>query len=543
MKTRRFLRNLRPQWQDYDGTQRSAELPPGISPLIGAAREFPLSRFKRMAMFSSLFPSIVRTIRPVAFVSLSLLISSAALPAQTGQSIVPSRIVSTIDENSRVSLHGYVHPLANATNDRGAAPDSQPLSRMHLVLKRSAAQEAALQQYIADAHAPGSPAYHQWLTPDQFGSKFGPSDQDIATVESWLGAHGFSVTGVAPGKQVIEFSGSAGQLRDAFHAQIHKYEVNGGMHFAAANEPDIPAALSPVVGGFVALNNFNVKSHARVLGKASFDPKTGTAKPEWTINGGAGYPTIGGVNFAMTPGDFGVQYDLPNATLNSKYTGTTYDGTGQTIAIINESNINIDLVNQFRTLFGLPANPPNIIIDGNDPGIDGINNPDGPNYASSEAYLDVEWSGAVAPKATVDLVIAADTALEGGLYLAAEHAVYSNIAPVISISFGDCEADMGSTNQFIEQVLWEQAAAQGITVTVSTGDNGSAGCDNPDAEEYATLGANVSGFASTPYDVAVGGYRLLLRQRLRECDARQSGHVLEHDRLQHTERLAADPHP
>jgi hypothetical protein len=458
-----------------------------------------------MAMFSSLFPSIVRTIRPVTFVSVSLLISSAALPAQTGQSIVPSRIVSTIDENSRVSLHGYVHPLANATNDRGAAPDSQPLSRMHLVLKRSPAQEAALQQYISGAHTPGSSTYHQWLTPDQFGSKFGPSDQDIATVASWLAAHGFAVTGVEPGKQVIEFTGSAGQLREAFNAQIHQYEVNGSMHFAAANEPDIPAALAPVVGGFVSLNNFQVKSHIRVLGKASYDPKTGTAKPEWTINGGAGYPTIGGVNFAMTPGDFGVQYDLPNATLNSKYSGTTYDGTGQTIAIINDSNVNIDLVNQFRTLFGLPANPPDVIIDGNDPGIDGINNPDGPNYASSEAYLDVEWSGAVAPKATVDLVIAADTALEGGLYLAAEHAVYSNIAPVISISFGDCEADMGSTNQFIEQVLWEQAAAQGITVTVSTGDNGSAGCDNPDAEEYATLGANVSGFASTPYDVAVGG--------------------------------------
>ncbi|HEX4310944.1 MAG TPA: protease pro-enzyme activation domain-containing protein [Acidobacteriaceae bacterium] len=451
-----------------------------------------------------MFSSIVRSIRSLV-ISASVVLFGAALLGQTSQVVVPNRVVSVINENSRVPLHGYVHPLASALNDRGAAPDSMPLTRMHLVLKRSPDQEAALQQFISDAHTPGSANYHKWLTPDQFGQKFGPSDQDIATVQSWLASHGFEVAGVKPGKQVIEFTGSVAQLREAFHAEIHKYQANGDMHYAAANEPDIPAALSPVVGGFVSLNNFHLKSHARLLGKASFDPKTGTAKPEWTVNGGEGYPTIGGVNFAMTPGDFGVQYDLPNASLNSKYTGTTYDGSGQTIAIINESNINIDLVNQFRTLFGLPTNPPNVIIDGNDPGVDGINNPDGLNYASGEAYLDVEWSGAVAPKATIDLVIAADTALESGLYLAAENAVYSNLAPVISASFGDCESDLGSTNQFIEQSLWEQAAAQGITVTVSTGDNGSAGCDNPDSEEYAVNGAAISGFASTPYNVAVGG--------------------------------------
>jgi subtilase family serine protease len=453
----------------------------------------------------TMVPSFASTVRSLAIVSASLSLLGPALPAQTGQSVVPSRIVAPVDESARVVLHGYVHPLANAANDRGVAPDSMPLSRMHLVLRRSSSQEAALKQFVSDVHTPGSASYHQWLTPDQFGQQFGPSDQDVATVESWLSANGFEVAGVEPGKQVIEFTGSVAQLRNAFHAQIHKYQVNGSIHYAAANDPDIPAALSPVVGGFVTLNNFHLKSHARLLGEASYDPKTGTAKPQWTVNGGEGYPTIGGVNFALTPGDFGVQYDLPNPSLNSHYAGTTYDGTGETIAIINDSNVNIDLVNQFRTLFGLPANPPNVVIDGNDPGIDGINNPDGPNYDSGEAYLDVEWSGAVAPKATVDLVIGADTALESGFFLAAEHAVYSNLAPIISVSFGACELNLGSTNQFIDQSLWEQAAAQGTTVMVSTGDNGSAGCDNPDSSEFAVSGAAVSGFASTPYDVAVGG--------------------------------------
>ena len=174
------------------------------------------------------------------------------------------------------------------------------------------------------------------------------------------------------------------------------------------------------------------------------------------------------------------------------------------MAIINDSNVNVDLVNQFRTLFGLPANPPQVIIDGNDPGVDGVNNPDGPNYDSVEAYLDVEWAGAAAQNATIDLVIAADTPIESGLVLAMEHAVYGNVAPVISISFGQCESSLGSTNAFLSG-LWEQAAAQGQTVMVSSGDNGSAGCDNDNSQEYATGGQAVNGFASTPWNIAVGG--------------------------------------
>jgi trimeric autotransporter adhesin len=450
----------------------------------------------------AMFFSIVRTIRSLAIVSASIVLSSATLPAQTAaQSVVPSRIVSTIDENSRVALHGYVSPLANAANDRGAAPDSMPLTRMHLVLKRSPDQETSLQQFISTAHTAGSANYHKWLTPEQFGQQYGPSDQDIATVESWLSSHGFAVSGVEPGKQVIEFSGNVAQLRSAFHAQIRKYEVNGNTHFATANEPDIPAALAPVVGGFASLNDFLPKKlMARRLGTASYDPKTDKATPNWT------YGNSSGVSFVLAPGDFGIQYDLPNSTLNSKFTGTTLDGTGETIAILDFANINVDLANQFRSMFGLPANPPNIIIDGNDPGIDGINNPDGENGASIESYLDVEWAGAVAPKATIDLVIAADTALESGGILAAEHAVYGDIAPVISVSIdvGGCEQEAGSINAFING-LWEQAAAQGQTVVVAAGDSGAAGCDDDNTEEYAINGLGVNSWASTPFNVAAGG--------------------------------------
>ena len=239
------------------------------------------------------------------------------------------------------------------------------------------------------------------------------------------------------------------------------------------------------------LNNFQPISHAKRLGTATFNPTTHEAKPNWTVVSGNFMSLI------MAPGDFAKQYNL-----TPLYTaGTT--GTGETIAIINEANISIPLVNQYRTLFGLPANPPAVIIDGNDPGIDGINNPDGPNGASDEAYIDVEEAGAIAPNATVDLVIAADTQVGSGLFYAAQRAVYSNIAPIVSVSFGECEGYVGaSTNAFINQ-LTEQAAAQGQTVLVSTGDSGSATCNQD--QEFAVDGQTVSGFASTPYNVAVGG--------------------------------------
>ena len=431
---------------------------------------------------------------PLCVLSGTLLCGTAAI----SQEIAPAaRIVNPIDESQLVTLKGTVHPLANARNDRGAAPDEMQLERMHLVLKRSNSQESALHQLIGDLHTPGTASYHKWLTPDQFGKQFGPSDQDIATIQTWLTGHGFSVTKVNPGKQTIEFSGNVAQMRGAFHTQIHKYEVNGETHYANAGDPQIPAAVAPVVGGFVSLNNFRARSYVKYLGKAQYDPKTDHATPEWTIGGGS----VSTDNFVLAPGDFAVQYDL-----NPLYTAGT-NGSGQTIAIINESNVNIGQVNSFRSLFlpTYPANPPQVIIDGNDPGVDGINNPDGPNGASTEAYLDVEWAGAVAPDATVDLVIAADTALENGLILAAEHAVYSNVAPIMSVSFGLCENFLTPSGNSFLSALWEQAAAQGITVVVSTGDNGAAGCDNDNSEEYAIYGQQVNGYASTPYNVAVGG--------------------------------------
>ncbi len=432
------------------------------------------------------------------------LICAAPVVAQTaasglavGKAGPQNRLTQPIVEANRVVLGGTLHPLATKANDRGAVADGMALNRVQVVLKRSDAQEAALKQAIAAMHTKGSASYHKWLTPDQFGKQYGPTDADIAKVEGWLGSHGFSITKVNPGKQTIEISGTAGQFRDTFHAAIHAYQVKGATgametHYANASAPEIPAALAPVFGGFASLNNFRFKSQSKVLGTAQLDRVTHKTTPGWNYgNSSESYEVL-------APADFAVQYDL-----NPLYAAGT-KGTGQSIAIVNETNIDIALVNNYRSLFGLPANPPQVIIDGNDPGIDGTNSLYGQNGASGEAYLDVEVAGAVAPNAQINLVIADDTALTDGLTLAMERAVYSNVSPVLSLSFLGCEYNQGSYNYFVSG-LWEQAAAQGITVVVAAGDNGSAGCDDFDTQEFAVRGQAVNGLASTPYDVAVGG--------------------------------------
>jgi len=401
-----------------------------------------------------------------------------------------------VNENALVTLRGNTHPLAQPQFDQGAAPPDLPMARMLLVLKRSDAQEAALEQLLDDQQDRNSPSYHQWLTPDAFGQQFGPSDQDMQTVASWLQSHGFQVARISRGRTVIEFSGSAGQVLQAFHTEIHKYSVNGVDHWANASDPQIPQALAPVIVGVNSLHNFpkkptyrfawNVSNGGNKGGEPGFGPQFTTPDSQCAISGNC---------YFVGPYDFATIYNvLPlwNAT-------PAIDGTGQTIAIVNESNIAIQDVRDFRNMFGLPANDPQVIVDGPDPGlVPGV---------ETEADLDVEWSGAVAKGATIKLVVTAPTNATEGVDLSAVFAVENNVAPIISESFGECELFLGNAGNSFQSAIRQQAAAQGITFINSSGDEGSARCDptsgNP--PQPATHGLAVSGLASSPYGVAVGG--------------------------------------
>ena len=395
-----------------------------------------------------------------------------------------SRILGPINDQVRVTLKGNTSPVAQARYDQGAVADSFPAERMLLILQRSPEQEAALRQFIRDAHTPGNPSFHTWLTPEQFGELYGPEDSDVAAVSGWLQTHGFSVTRVTKGKTAIEFSGSAGQVREAFHTEIHAYLISGELHHANSSDPQIPAALAPVIAGITPMNDFRPKSYVEVLGQATYNPKTHQVTPQWTIASNL---------LALAPGDFAVQYDL-----NPLYAAVT-NGTGVTIGIIGASEVDPTVVANYRSLFGLPAINLNAVVDGNDTNALEV------NWATVESYLDVEVSGAVAPGATINLYAAADTSVQSGLLLAAQRAVDDDQASVLSTSYGTCEQGLGSAGNQFWAGLWEQAAAQGQTSFVSAGDSGSAGCDDFDIPQPAQYGLAVSGFASTPWNISVGG--------------------------------------
>jgi len=369
---------------------------------------------------------------------------------------------------------------------------------MLLVLKRSPEQEAALLQLLDDQQDKASPRYHQWLPPEEFGKQFGPTDADMHTITVWLQSHGFHV-GTTKGRTVLEFSGTAGQLQAAFHTTIHKYLVNGGQHWANDRDPSIPTALASAVAGIDSLYDFPRKPLHRLAKAFSQTRNSGghpalnspSENPLFTLGGNCGL--AGGPCYAMSAYDLATIYNvLP------LWNGTSpIDGTGQTIAIVSQSDIYPQDFSDFRQDFALPPGTLNIIYNGSPP------NKLPTSDDELESDLDVQWSGAVAKGATIDLVESIWTNTTAGVDLSALYIVDNNLAPILSESYGDCELDMGTAgNQFYNQI-WQQAAAQGISVFVSTGDSGAAVCDRDSS--IATQGLSVNGIASTPYNVAVGG--------------------------------------
>ena len=413
------------------------------------------------------------------------LVVACALARPVAAQNQPTQLVTQpVDAASVVTLHGTVHPLVRSGIDRGPVNESIPAERLLLVLNRPPEREAAFQQLLKDLHTPGSPNYHQWLTPDEIGNRFGPAAGDLDAVTGWLRSSGFSVSRVSRAGRFIEFSGNVGQVNAAFHTQIHEYMVNGALHHANATEVQIPQALAGIVKGVSPLNDFRPQSLSRAGGKGRYDAAARQFVPQFTLPS-SWSPLLYGV----APADFYTEYDL--APL---YTASV-TGAGKTIGIIDESNIDVNLGNAYRSVFGLAANPVQVVLDGGDPGM---------NSSDVESYLDVEVAGAVAPGATVNLYISAGSPYQDPLALAALRAVEDNQADVLSISWGAGEQELEASGNQFWSALWEQAAAQGQTVLVSAGDMGQL----PD-EDYAFIGLftapAVNGLASTPWNVAVGG--------------------------------------
>jgi hypothetical protein len=390
-------------------------------------------------------------------------------------------ITQAVDEGQVMRLRGNTHPLARPQFDLGTAPATLPMQRMLLVLKRSPEQQAELRKLLDDQQDRHSPNYHKWLMPEEFGQKFGPTDTDMQAITGWLQSHGFQV-GATKGRTILEFSGSASQVRETFHTAIHKYIVNGEQHWANASDPQIPAALVPGVAGVLSLHNFYKKPTLQWNKESVPATLVPGAKPQITLT------SNGKVIHALSPQDYRVIYNMNDVLV---------PGTSN-IAVIGRSNLynGGQDVSDFRGIFGEGIF--SITVNGADPGDLG-------GGEEAEATLDSTWSMGLAPwGAMTTLVVSASTDTTDGVDLSELYIVEQNLAAIMTESFSACELYATDAQLAGASALAEQAAAQGISYVVSTGDDGAAGCDDPSVAP-ATHPNSVNFLASTGFNVAVGG--------------------------------------
>jgi large repetitive protein len=360
------------------------------------------------------------------------------------------------------------HPLLSGAADLGALNAAEPLDRMMLVLGMAPEQQHQVAMLLDSQQTKGSPNYHHWLTPEQYGRQYGPEPEDVEQISNWLRQQGFTVGKVAKSGMWIEFSGTVGLANQAFHTQMHRYQVRGESHIANATDISIPSALTALVKGVPLHDFFSKPALVRT-----------PVRPDITSSTGA---------HALTPGDVATIYDL--APLYK----SNLNGTGQTIAIVGRSDVSLSDVAAFQKIFGLPNNVPTIIENGADTGVV-------PSGDGAEASIDVEWASAMAPGAKIELVSSANTGTTDGVALSATYIVDENLAQVVNASFSECETNLGTAGNAFWNNLWQQAAAQGMSVFVAGGDEGDTACYD------LTTGYTqaVNGLSSTPFNTSVGG--------------------------------------
>lgn len=411
-----------------------------------------------------------------------LVVSSFAAAQQTQQ----RRIVRPIDNAGAVRLGGTLAPRARVELDRGPVAADKPMQHMTVVFSRTAAQQAALDQLLADQQDRNSPNYHKWLTPEEFGDRFGLAQPDVDLVSAWLTGQGFTVDEIARSRTWIAFSGIAAQIEAAFHVPIHNYLVDGVMHYAPSAEAAVPSALADVVSAITGLHDFHPHAQSRVR----------QASPRLTSS-------ISGNHF-IAPGDFGTIYNLPDYVNGAFQPGI--DGAGQTIGIVGQTRLNttgtapFTDIDTFRSISNLPAlavAPTSVTPNLTTVLPAGATDPNLVTTDIEEANLDIQWAGAVAPNANLVFVYSTDA-----LRTSLPYIVTHNLAPVISVSYGECENNLTSSDLSTIEGSLQQAGAQGQTVVVASGDNGATDCVTASP---ATPGLGVDYPASSVYVTAMGG--------------------------------------
>jgi pseudomonalisin len=427
------------------------------------------------------FPAFCRYRLRTLFVVVSIAFSIFGGNALYGQN--RDRITDEVNAAELVTLPNH-HPLwASKQNAAGPLPSGLTLEGLTLVLTRSPEQEENLQEFLAEQQEPASPNYHHWLTPAEMGERFGLSEHDIATLSLWLQSQGLHVNWVSPSRTFIGFGGTAGALGRAFHTELGTYHSNGAQRVSPSSDPMIPRALAPAIKAVHGLYTVEDQPLHSFRLMQSTSPDVSTSSGEHFI----------------TPGDFATIYGG----------GST---SGVTIGIVGRSRTDFSDFENFReqteTSFPNPTEIVPTAFGGVDPG-PAYTAPPATNVSlddQSEATLDVIRAGSVAGNAQILLVVA--TAASGGVEADAQYLVETSPAPasVMSISFGACEASAGAAGVAFWDTLFQQAAAEGISVLVSSGDSGASGCDQAFTTPPASPLTNSPNYiCSSSYATCVGG--------------------------------------
>jgi subtilase family serine protease len=409
-----------------------------------------------------------------SFFLVLLMIAAVALLGRCSFAQVPDRIAANFSATDTATLKGSLHPLARPEFDQGRASASTKVPYMTLFFSPSASQQAALKVLLAAQQNPASPSYHKWLTPAQYGAQFGMSSGDLAKAEAWLQAQGFVVLDAANGRNAIHFSGTVAQVETAFHTEMHQYLVNGTKHLANSTVLALPAALADTVSGIRGVAIFP----PHPMHTAVRRPVVDALKPEYTSS-------VSGFYY-LAPSDITTIYDI-KALYNAGYTGTN-----QKIAIVGQATISTSDLDAFRTASGLAVKEPTQIT---------VTSPGGTSNSDDEGEsdLDLEWSGAIAQNATIYFVSEL-----GDVFGALIYAIDNNTAPIVSMSYGECELTAGTDVTQLEPMLM-QANSQGQTVVISAGDDGAAGCETAITPTIAQDGLAVEYPASSSFVTSMGG--------------------------------------
>ncbi len=382
-------------------------------------------------------------------------------------------------------LQGSKHPLAQAQLDAGRVPADTKLSGVTIFFNRSAKQEAELQALLKAQQTPGSPQFHQWLTPEQFAARFGVADADLEKVQGWLERQGFAVDSINRGRNAIHFSGRVNSVEQAFATEMHYYNVGGVKHMAPSTALSVPTAIAPMVSGVLDLNDFKpLPMHIR--------GRNANAKHEYSFCGDSSC-TTGNQGVFFAPGDIKIVYDI-NPLITAGNTGA-----GHTIAVMGQSQIATADITNFQDAAGLTEKLPTITLVPNS-GASTVYSGD-----EGESDLDLEWSGAIATGATINFVYTGSTSLNG-VFDSFQYAVDQSIGDIISISYGACETELTQAEFNSYEMLGEQAVGQGQTIVAASGDQGSTACSgysNLTTAQQEALAVNYP--ASSVYATGVGG--------------------------------------